>query len=85
LTTLHDQIGLAGKSLLWAGAPIFGFAHSYQKIPSIILTSFAGAFFCMLYVKTGSLLWPILLHALVDLRFAFLPAAKIASTQPAES
>jgi len=39
----------------------------------------------MLYLKTGSLLWPILLHALVDLRFAFLPAAKLPQLSPAES
>jgi len=39
LTTLRDQIGLTGKSLLWAGAPIFGFAHSYKKF----LASFSPA------------------------------------------
>jgi len=39
----------------------------------------------MLYVKTDSLLWPILLHALVDLRFAFLPAPKLPQLTPAES
>ncbi len=85
LSTLHDQIGLTGKALLLAGALIFGLAHAYQKISGVIITAFAGAFFCVIYVKTGSLLIPILLHALIDLRFAFLPAPKALQLTPAES
>jgi membrane protease YdiL (CAAX protease family) len=85
LTTLHDQIGLTGKSLLLVGALIFGLAHAYQKAPGVILTALVGGFFCVLYVKTGSLLIPILLHALVDLRFAFLPAPKMPQLTPVES
>jgi uncharacterized protein len=85
LTTLHDQIGLAGKSLLLAGALIFGLAHAYQKVSGVIITALAGAFFCVIYIKTGSLLFPILLHGLVDLRFAFLPAPKALRLTPAES
>jgi membrane protease YdiL (CAAX protease family) len=84
LNTLHEQIGLTGTTLIWAGALIFGLAHAYQKIPGIVLTALAGAFFCVLYVKTGSLLLPIVLHALVDLRFAFLPAPR-AQLTPVES
>ncbi len=85
LTTLHDQIGLTGKSLLWTGALLFGLAHAYQKVSGVIVTALAGAFFCLLYVKTGSLLLPILLHGLVDLRFAFLPASKMPQLTPAQS
>ena len=85
LTTLHDQAGLTGKSLLLAGALVFGLVHAYQKIPGMILTALAGAFFCVIYVKTGSLLIPILLHSLVDVRFAFLPAPKALQLTPAES
>ena len=85
LTTLHGQIGLTGKSLLLAGAMIFGLAHAYQKVSGVIITALAGAFFCMIYVKTGSLLIPILLHSLVDLRLAFLPAPKAAQLNPATS
>jgi uncharacterized protein len=85
LTTLHDQVGLNGKALFLTGALIFGLAHAYQKISGVIITALAGAFFCVIYVKTGSLLVPILLHTVVDLRFAFLPAPKMAQFNPAES
>jgi membrane protease YdiL (CAAX protease family) len=74
LATLHGQLGLDGTRLILIGAAIFGLAHAYQGITGMILTAFAGAFFCVLYVETGSLLVPILLHTLVDLRFAFMPA-----------
>jgi membrane protease YdiL (CAAX protease family) len=30
----------------------------------------------VVYLKTGSLLVPILLHTAIDIRFAFLPAAR---------
>src|SRR5262249_7286804 len=53
LSTLHDQIGLTGKALLFAGAAIFGLAHAYQKFSGVIITALAGAFFCVIYVKTG--------------------------------
>lgn len=56
---------------LWAAAIVsavgFGLAHAYQgpaAIPRIVLV---GGAFAGLYFLTGSLLLPILLHALVDL------------------
>ena len=56
---------------LWAAAIVsavgFGVAHAYQgpaAIPRIILV---GGAFAGLYLLTGSLLLPIILHALVDL------------------
>jgi membrane protease YdiL (CAAX protease family) len=85
LNTLHDQVGLTGKGLILAGALVFGLAHAYQKISGVIITALAGAFFCVIYVKTGSLLIPILLHSLVDVRFAFLPAPKMLQLTPVES
>ena len=84
LNTLHS-FGFVGTALIAVGAVLFGCAHTYQKIPGVILTGLAGAFFCVLYVKTGSLLIPIILHIIVDLRFAFLPAPKIAQLAPAAS
>jgi uncharacterized protein len=82
LATLHNA-GVPGMALIVAGAVAFGLAHAYQGISGILLTAFAGAFFCLLYVETGSLLVPILLHMAVDLRFAFLPAPRVAVPQPA--
>jgi uncharacterized protein len=77
LATLRGQIGLGGTKLIIISAAIFGLAHAYQGVSGIILTALAGAVFCVLYVETGSLLVPILLHSLVDLRFAILPAPRV--------
>jgi membrane protease YdiL (CAAX protease family) len=66
LATLHSPVGLAGTTLVLVAAVIFGLAHAYQRVAGMVLTAFAGALFCVLYVKTGSLLVPILLHILID-------------------
>ena len=77
LSTLHSELRLDGTVLVLVAAALFGLAHSYQGITGMILTAFAGAVFCALYVATGSLLVPIALHILIDLRFAVLPAPRI--------
>jgi hypothetical protein len=76
LSTLHSALRLDGTALVLVAAALFGLAHSYQGITGMILTAFAGAVFCALYVATGSLLVPIALHILIDLRFAVLPAPR---------
>jgi membrane protease YdiL (CAAX protease family) len=77
LATLRSELGLGGLGLLLAAAAIFGLAHIYQGVSGVVLTALVGAFFCVVYVKTGSLLVPILLHTAIDVRFAFLPAARV--------
>jgi membrane protease YdiL (CAAX protease family) len=74
LATLHGLGRMNGMPLILAAATIFGLAHAYQGPTGVVLTGFAGAFFCILFVVSGSLLLPILLHAAIDLRFTFLPA-----------
>ena len=64
---------MGGVALILAAAVMFGLAHAYQGITGMVATGLAGAVFCVLYVRTGSLTAPILLHMLVDVRFAFLP------------
>jgi membrane protease YdiL (CAAX protease family) len=76
LSTLHTQLHLSGTTLIVIAAAMFGLAHSYQRLAGIILTAFLGAVFCVLFVMTGSLLVPIALHILIDLRFAILPAPR---------
>ena len=76
LSTLHGVLRLDGTALVLVAAVLFGLAHSYQGIAGMVLTAFAGLLFCGLYVATGSLLFPILLHILVDVRFAILPAPR---------
>jgi len=57
-----DQWGaLAASSLL------FGLAHSYQGIRGVLLTGLIGALFGWVYLETGSLLLPMLLHAALDI------------------
>lgn len=55
---------------LWAavaGSAIgFGLAHAYQGIANVPKATLAGAVFALIYVLTGSLLLPVLLHALAD-------------------
>lgn len=83
LSTLHGLFSLQGTAVIVIAATVFGLAHAYQGITGMILTAFAGALFCGLYVATGSLLAPILLHVLIDLRFAVLPAPRPQSPRAA--
>ncbi len=56
---------------VWAAAIIsaigFGVAHGYQGLANIPRVTLVGAVFAGLFVLTGSLLLPIILHAAVDL------------------
>jgi hypothetical protein len=45
---------------------IFGIGHSYQGANGALRTGMAGAFFTAVYLLTGSLYLPMLLHFLVD-------------------
>jgi CAAX protease family protein len=46
----------------------FGLAHSYQGTPGVIKTGLVGVVLGTLYLGTGTLLWPMILHAAVDLQ-----------------
>jgi uncharacterized protein len=74
LATLKSRFGLGGTMLVVVAALAFGLAHAYQGLFGVMLTGIYGVIFCELYVTTGSLLVPIVLHALVDLRLAFTKA-----------
>jgi membrane protease YdiL (CAAX protease family) len=56
-----------GPALLLS-AVLFGLAHAYQGAVGVLLTGLAGYWLAGLYVLTGSLLLPAVVHALVDLR-----------------
>jgi membrane protease YdiL (CAAX protease family) len=51
----------------------FGFAHLYQGAKGVLLTGAIGAFLALVYVASGNLLLPVVLHSLVNLRLVFLP------------
>ncbi|MGQ0765239.1 MAG: CPBP family intramembrane glutamic endopeptidase [Gemmatimonadota bacterium] len=50
-----------------AAAAAFGIAHFYQGAGGVLKTALAGALTGALYVVSGSLLWPMIVHAAVDL------------------
>jgi uncharacterized protein len=76
LSVLHGPVGLAGTALIVCAAAAFGLAHAYQGPAGVVLATAGGVLFCVLYVTTGSLLIPILLHVAVDARFALLPGPR---------
>lgn len=49
-------------------AIVFGLVHFYQGWVGVLATAAVGGVMTVLYLATGSLLWPILLHAAIDLR-----------------
>lgn len=57
-------------------ALIFGFGHIYQGWKGFLLTGFIGFIFARTYLATGSLLFPILLHIVIDMR-SFLFTKKL--------
>ena len=81
---LYRGFLLAVVSALSGGAPTvvlvlvagvaFGLAHAYQGVAGVLTTGVLGAVLAALYLGTGSLLLPVVLHALIDLRFLLVPA-----------
>ncbi|WP_309713848.1 CPBP family intramembrane glutamic endopeptidase [Pseudolysinimonas sp.] len=47
---------------------LFGILHLYQGPLGIVFSTVLGAIFVLLYLVTGSILVPIVLHVLIDLR-----------------
>jgi membrane protease YdiL (CAAX protease family) len=61
-------------ALVLLAAVAFGLAHAYQGPTGILSTGVLGGIMAALYLQTGSLLLPVLLHAAIDLRFLLVPA-----------
>jgi hypothetical protein len=74
LSVLHSPLGLTGTTLVLVAAALFGLCHVYQGPTGVIGTTVAGVLLTAFYVATGTLLAPIVLHALIDLRMAVLPS-----------
>jgi membrane protease YdiL (CAAX protease family) len=53
---------------VFVGALVFGLGHAYQGAAGVFKTSVVGALAGALYVGSGTLLWPIVLHAAIDLQ-----------------
>jgi CAAX protease family protein len=61
-TNLNVTLAMVVSSL------IFGMAHIYQGVRGAIGSSILGFIFALLFVMTGNLALPMLLHALIDAR-----------------
>jgi CAAX protease family protein len=61
-----QSLGL-GRGAVVVAIVAFGITHSFQGIRGIIGTGIMGAVFMGVYLLTGSLVAPIVLHATVDL------------------
>ncbi|GCE19361.1 CPBP family intramembrane glutamic endopeptidase [Dictyobacter kobayashii] len=74
------QIPLAEAAFL--SSVLFGFAHIYQGWKGVLGTGLLGAIFAYLYISTGSLILPIIIHILIDARIVFLVPALLKLDQP---
>jgi uncharacterized protein len=74
---------------LWAAAIastlMFGLAHVYQGVRGIVLSALLGGVFIGLYVASGSLLVPMLAHALYDIHAGELGRWAYGTSQPEKS
>ncbi len=58
----------AGALAFAIAALLFGALHLYQGPLGILFAFILGLLFTLLYLVSGSIVWPIVLHALIDLR-----------------
>lgn len=65
---LVDLLGLPIVPAALVAVVVFAVAHAYQGLAGMLVTGLLGAVLAALYVATGSLLLPILVHVLIDLR-----------------
>lgn len=68
---LNQYLGISGDTLLIVAAIIFGLVHFYQGIGGIIATMALGLFFGKVFQATESLIWPIIFHFIIDIKFAW--------------
>lgn len=70
----HLAGGLAlGLTLAWLVSSLaFGIAHIYQGVHGVVETTAAGLVFGLVAILTGSLIVPIMLHCLIDLRLLLI-------------
>jgi membrane protease YdiL (CAAX protease family) len=79
---LESYARLSSMEMIVVSSLLFGFCHIYQGWFGVLGTTFAGFCFAFLYVSSGSLLGPIIVHAAVDLRLLLiLTPERLASLQ----
>ena len=79
-----QSLGL-GRGAVVVAIVAFGLAHAFQGIRGIVGTGITGAVFMGLYLLTGSIVAPIVLHATVDLANGVMAYRALQHTETAAS
>lgn len=75
-------------NLLWGiviAAILFGIGHIYQKLTGVLGTGIMGLLFGLFYFFTGSLLLPMIVHALFDMRLLLVNISQIVNASGEET
>ncbi len=72
----HAPLHLNLIPALMLACAVFGFAHIYQGLKGIVGTGILGLLLSAVFVITGNLLVPVILHFLIDLRILLLLPAE---------
>jgi CAAX protease family protein len=67
-----------------AGALLFGMAHAYQGSGGVLRTGLVGAGLVLLYLISGSLWLPMVLHAYVDVNSGILAYSYLKRSEPSD-
>jgi len=70
LQEIFPGFGVVGAVVV--SSVVFGLCHFYQGVRGVLGTGAFGAGMAILYMASGSLIVPIILHALLDLRVLLL-------------
>ncbi|MGH2718433.1 MAG: CPBP family intramembrane glutamic endopeptidase [Actinomycetota bacterium] len=81
IATLVGVFGLPVLVAAILAVLLFGMAHLYQGATGVLGTAIVGAIFTALYLASGSLLLPILVHIALDARSLLL--ARVPAAAPA--
>jgi membrane protease YdiL (CAAX protease family) len=69
---LNSYASLSSMEMIIISSLVFGFCHIYQGWFGVLGTTLAGLCFAFLYLSSGSLLVPILVHAAIDFRLLLI-------------
>jgi membrane protease YdiL (CAAX protease family) len=83
---IGDASPAAGILAFAAASVVFGLLHAYQRWTGVLFTTVLGLVFSALYVVTGLIAVPVVLHAVVDLRALVLVPVMLgtARSRPAD-
>src|SRR5207244_124912 len=71
------DLGLGARPTAGIASVVFGLGHAYQGWRGMLLTGVVGAFLAALYLVSGSLITPMIVHALMDMRSGHLAFAAL--------